>query len=109
MRKLLILFAIAGFMTAKALAADMVDMELMTYPEIASALRAGKTTVLIYNGGTEQRGPHAVVGGHTLIARRVSAEIAGRLGNALVAPILPFAPAGSHLNANWPGSVHLPA
>ena len=31
-----------------------VDMELMTYPEVAAALSAGKTTVLIYNGGTEQ-------------------------------------------------------
>ena len=51
-------------------------------------MRAGKTTVLIYNGGTEQRGPHAVLGGHTLIARRASVEIARRLGNALVAPVL---------------------
>ena len=84
-------------------------MELMTYPEIASALRAGKTMVLIYNGGTEQRGPHAVVGGHTLIAKRASVEIARQLGNALVAPVLPFALAGSHLNANTPGSVDLPA
>src|SRR3954469_8941606 len=108
MRKLLILFAIAGFMTAKALAADMVDMELMTYPEIAAAMHAGKTTVLIYNGGTEQRGPHAVVGGHSLIARRVSVEIAQQLGNALVAPVLPFSIAGDHLNRKWPGSINLP-
>src|SRR5438128_12038343 len=81
----------------------------MTYPEIAAAMQNGKTTVLIYNGATEQRGPHAVVGGHTLIVRRASVEIARQLGNALVAPILPFAPAGTHLNPNWPGSVNLPA
>jgi creatinine amidohydrolase/Fe(II)-dependent formamide hydrolase-like protein len=83
-------------------------MELMTYPEIAAAMQAGKTTVLIYNGGTEQRGPHAVLGGHTLIARRASVEIARRLGNALVAPVLPLSVAGAHLNPKWPGSVNLP-
>lgn len=88
--------------------AQQVDMELMTYPEIASAMQAGKTTVLVYSGGTEQRGPHAVLGGHTLIARRASVEIARQLGNALVAPVLPFSIAGSHLNPKWPGSVNLP-
>ena len=33
------------------------------------AIQAGKTTALVYNGGTEQRGPQNVNGGHTLIAR----------------------------------------
>ena len=80
----------------------------MTYLEIAAAMQTGKTTVLIYNGGTEQRGPHAVLGGHTLIARRASVEIARQLGNALVAPVLPFSIAGGHLNPKWPGSVNLP-
>jgi creatinine amidohydrolase/Fe(II)-dependent formamide hydrolase-like protein len=104
---LLTAVAVLGLSTG-ALAQAQVDMELMTYPEIAAAMRAGKTTVLIYNGGTEQRGPHAVLGGHTLIARRASVEIARRLGNALVAPVLPFSIAGSHLNPAWPGSVNLP-
>ena len=71
-------------------------------------MQNGKTTVLIYNGGTEQRGPHAVLGGHTLIVRRASVEIARQLGNALVAPVLPFSIAGGHLNPKWPGSVNLP-
>jgi creatinine amidohydrolase/Fe(II)-dependent formamide hydrolase-like protein len=80
----------------------------MTYAEIHDAIhKQGKTTVLIYNGGTEQRGPHAVLGGHTFMARRTAEAIARRLGNALVAPVLPFSPAGSHLNAKWPGSVDL--
>src|SRR3954470_10023892 len=108
MRQLLIIVVIAGFIARSALAAELVDMELMTYPEIAAAMHAGKTTVLIYNGGTEQRGPHAVVGGHSLIARRVSVEIAQQLGNALVAPVLPFSIAGDHLNRKWPGSINLP-
>src|SRR6266480_1461095 len=85
---------------------EQVEIELMTYPEIYSAIHDhGKTTVLIYNGGTEQRGPHAVLGGHTFMARRTAEAIARRLGNALVAPVLAFSPAGSHLNPKTPGSV----
>ena len=46
--------------------ADRVEIERMTHAEIYDAIhKQGKTTVLIYNGGTEQRGPHAVLGGHT--------------------------------------------
>jgi len=90
--------------------AEPVLMELMTYPEVYSAIHEhGKTTVLIYNGGTEQRGPQAVLGGHTLIARRAAEAIARRLGNALVAPVLPFSPSDEHLNPKWPGTVSIPA
>ena len=85
-----------------------VEIELMTYPEIAAAIRQGKTTVLVYNGGTEQRGPHAVLGGHTLIAHATAAAIARRLGNALVAPVLPFSPTDGHLKAKFPGTVSVP-
>ncbi|HTM50619.1 MAG TPA: creatininase family protein [Bryobacteraceae bacterium] len=82
-----------------------VEIELMTYAEIHSAIhQQGKTTVIIYNGGTEQRGPHAVLGGHTFNARVTGAAIARKLGNALAAPVLPFSPAGSHLNPKWPGT-----
>jgi creatinine amidohydrolase len=89
--------------------AQPVEIELMTYPEIYSAIHEqGKTTVIVFNGGTEQRGPHAVLGGHTIMAAATASAIARKLGNALVAPVLPFSPAGSHLNPNWPGSVNLP-
>src|SRR5215472_14588840 len=100
----LLLFAVLS----RAQSAELVDMELMTHPEIYAAIHEkGKTTALIYNGGTEQRGPQAVLGGHTFMARRTAEAIARRLGNALVAPVLPFSPAGSHLNAKTPGSVDL--
>src|SRR5215472_4561257 len=89
---------------------ERVEIELMTHAEIHDAIhKHGKTTLLIYNGGTEQRGPQAVLGGHTFMARRTAEAIARRLGNALVAPVLPFSPAGSHLNPKTPGSVDLPA
>jgi hypothetical protein len=30
---------------------------MMTWPEVKAALAAGKTTAIVYTGGTEQRGP----------------------------------------------------
>ena len=88
---------------------EQVEIELMTYPEIYSAIHdQGKMTVLIYNGGTEQRGPHAVLGGHTFMARAIAPMIAQKLGNALVAPVLAFSvnPAGG-IDPKMPGSVAL--
>jgi creatinine amidohydrolase/Fe(II)-dependent formamide hydrolase-like protein len=88
---------------------EPVEIELMTYPEIHTAIHEqGKTTVLVVNGGIEQRGPHAVLGGHSLTAKPQGVDIARKLGNALVAPVMPFSIAGGHLNANTPGSVHIP-
>lgn len=52
------------------------DLEMMTWVEVKKAMVAGKTTALIFNGGTEQRGPQAVNGGHTLIAKQVAQMIA---------------------------------
>jgi creatinine amidohydrolase len=102
--KIIMLIAIAATLCLAQNTAP-VEIELMTHAEIYEAIhQQGKTTVLIYNGGTEQRGPHAVLGGHTLIARVTAPAIARKLGNALVAPVLPFSPAGSHLNPKWPGT-----
>src|SRR5215467_7457566 len=86
-----------------------VEIELMTYPEIYAAIHEqGKTTVLVINGGIEQRGPHAVLGGHSLTAKPQGIDIARKLGNALVAPVMPFSIAGRHLNPKTPGSVNIP-
>ncbi len=103
--KIVLLAAITALL-CWAQTGELVMMEMMTYPEIETAIhRHGKTTVLIFNGGTEQRGPHAVLGGHTLIARRAAESIAQTLGNAMVAPVFPFSPAGGHLNSKWPGTI----
>lgn len=107
---LLIALSLLALTTSQAQTTAQVEIERMTHAEIHDAIhKQGKTTVLIYNGGTEQRGPHAVQGGHTFMARKTAEAIARRLSDALVAPVLPFSPAGSHLNAKWPGSVDLPA
>jgi creatinine amidohydrolase/Fe(II)-dependent formamide hydrolase-like protein len=65
----------------------------------------GKTTALIYTGGTEQRGPQNVNGGHTLMARATVKAIALRLGNAIAMPVLPYTP--NNASATLPGTIGL--
>jgi creatinine amidohydrolase len=84
--------------------APVVDFELMTWPELKKAIHEqGKTTVLIFNGGTEQRGPQGVAGAHTLIGRVLAREIALKLGNAIVAPVLPYSV--NNASAELPGTI----
>lgn len=84
---------------------DRVELALMTWVEVKAAINAGKTTALVYNGGTETRGPQAVNGGHTLVAQAKVAAIARELGNAVAAPVLPFSP--NRANAELPGTIGL--
>jgi creatinine amidohydrolase/Fe(II)-dependent formamide hydrolase-like protein len=82
-----------------------VEFELMTWPEVASALAAGKTTALFYTGGTEQRGPQNVNGGHNLMGRATVRAIALKLGNAIAMPVLPYTP--NNASAALPGTIGL--
>jgi len=82
-----------------------VDFEMMTWPEVKQALEQGKTTALIYNGGTEQRGPQNVNGGHTLMAHATVLAIAAKLGNAIAAPVMPFSV--NNANPALPGTIGL--
>jgi len=82
-----------------------VEFDMMTWPEVKKAIGEGKTTALVYNGGTEQRGPQNVNGGHTLMARETVRAIAIKLGNAIAAPVLPFSP--NNASAELPGTIGL--
>jgi creatinine amidohydrolase/Fe(II)-dependent formamide hydrolase-like protein len=82
-----------------------VDWEMMTWPELKAARDSGKTTVLVYNGGIETRGPQNVNGGHTLMAHATVVAIAEKLGNAIAAPVLTFSV--NNANANLPGTIGL--
>ena len=87
-----------------AQADPVVDIELLTWPEISKAIHEqGKTTVIVFNGGTEQRGPQGVTGAHTFIAHATADAIARQLGNALVAPVIPFSV--NKANAELPGTI----
>ena len=94
---------VAGTAYAKAQPKDRVDLELMTWVEVKDAIEHGKTTALIYNGGTETRGPQAVNGGHTFVAHAKVVAIAHQLGNAIAAPVLPFSP--NNARADLPGTI----
>ncbi len=83
----------------------LVEFEMMTWPEVKAALAAGKTTALVYTGGTEQRGPQNVNGGHTLMARATAKAIALKLGNAIVLPTLAYSP--NRASADLPGTIGL--
>ena len=84
----------------------LVDFEMMTWPEVKKAIHEqGKTTALVYNGGTEQRGPQNVNGGHTLMGHATVVAIAEKLGNAVAAPVMPFSV--NNANADLPGTIGL--
>jgi creatinine amidohydrolase len=83
----------------------LVEFEMMTWPEVKEALAAGKTTALFYTGGTEQRGPQNVNGGHTLMGKATVKAIALKLGNAIAMPVLPYTP--NNASADLPGTIGL--
>jgi creatinine amidohydrolase/Fe(II)-dependent formamide hydrolase-like protein len=88
-----------------ASSSQLVEFELMTWPEVRDALAAGKTTALIYTGGVEQRGPQNANGGHNLMARGIVKAIAQKLGNAIAMPVLPITP--NNASAELPGTIGL--
>jgi creatinine amidohydrolase/Fe(II)-dependent formamide hydrolase-like protein len=73
-------------------AADKVWIEELTWMEIRDAMKAGKTTALVVAGSTEQNGPYVPTGKHVLVLRATAEAIARRLGDALIAPAIPFEP-----------------
>lgn len=87
--------------------AELVEFEMMTWPEVKAALGSGKTIALVYNGGTEQRGPQNVNGGHNLMGREIVKAIARKLGNALTVPVMPFSV--NRANTELPGTIGLTA
>ena len=91
MRLTAILVISAACLRAQAPARPVIEFELMTWAEVKKAIhQEGKTTVLVYNGGVEQRGPQNVNGGHNLMAAATVRQIALKLGNAITAPVLPY-------------------
>lgn len=90
---------------------DSLFIEELTWMEIRDAMKAGKTTVIIATGGVEQNGPYLATGKHNYVLRAMTQAIAKKLGNALIAPIVPFVPEGnidppsSHMK--YPGTISL--
>jgi creatinine amidohydrolase len=98
--------ALVLLVPALVMAQPTVRLEQMTWTEVRDRVAAGTTTVLIPIGGTEQNGPHMVLGKHNVRARVLADEIALKLGNALVAPVVSYVPEPGHIR--YPGTISIP-
>src|SRR5262245_32944422 len=107
----LCLIAILGT-PALAQPPDTVLLEELTWTELRALIQAGKTTIILPIGGTEQNGPHMALGKHNARVRVLAERIARELGDALVAPVLAYVPEGGLSPATghmrFPGTITVP-
>jgi len=73
---------------------DTVFLEELTWTEVRDAIDSGQTTVIVPTAGTEQNGPHMVLGKHNYRMKYGAERIARELGNTLVAPVMTYVPEG---------------
>jgi creatinine amidohydrolase len=91
---------------------DTVFLEDLTWTELRASIQAGKTTIILPIGGTEQNGPHMALGKHNARVKALSERIARALGNAVVAPVIAYVPEGElspvtgHMR--FPGTITVP-
>jgi len=104
------LACVAAF--APAHAAPGVFVDDLTWTELRDQVAAGRTTVIVPVGGTEQNGPHMTLGKHNARVRILAGRIATALGDALVAPVIAYAPEGGiappTAHMRFPGTVTVP-
>jgi creatinine amidohydrolase/Fe(II)-dependent formamide hydrolase-like protein len=105
--RLAALLLVGAWSTAHAQAPATVFLEELTSPELAAQIRAGKSTLIVPIGGTEQNGPHMALGKHNVRARALAEKIASALGNAIVAPVIAYVPeSAGHMR--YPGTITVP-
>lgn len=85
--------------------------EELTWMEVRDAVKEGKTTIIIATGGVEQNGVYLATGKHNYVLKGLVDSLAHKLGNALIAPIIPFVPEGNHapatIHMKYPGTISL--
>lgn len=107
-----LLLALALLPACAGAAPPSTAIEDLTWIELRDAVKEGATTVLVPIGGTEQNGPHLVLGKHNARASELALDIARKLGHTLVAPVLAYVPEGSidppsgHMK--FPGTISIP-
>src|ERR1700694_2730987 len=110
-RHLLALLLLAAAQ-ALAQAPQTVFLDELTSSELRDQVRAGRRTIIVPIGGTEQNGPHMVLGKHNVRVKALAGMIAAALGNALVAPVIAYAPEGSlsppTAHMRFPGTITVP-
>src|SRR2546421_2210976 len=108
------LLAVLLLATAPALAQapQTVFLDELTSNELRDQIRAGRRTVIVPIGGTEQSGPHMVLGKHNVRVKFLAEKIALALGDTVVAPVVAYAPEGgispptSHMR--FAGTISIP-
>ena len=89
-----------------------VLLQDLTWTELRDQIQAGKTTIIIPIGATEQSGPDVALGKHNVRVAWLSQRIAEGLGNALVAPVIAYVPEGSYApptsHMRFPGTITIP-
>jgi creatinine amidohydrolase len=90
---------------------EIVELELLTSSEVVEKQKQGFINVIIANGGTEARGPHNILAGHTIMSQRTAIDAAKLLGNTLVAPSMPIdvGATGVSDGSNIPGGITVSA
>ena len=100
------------FAKAQAVIQTSVFLEELTWTEVKEFIDNGGTSIIIPTGGTEQNGPHMVLGKHNVRVKYMAEKIALELGDALVAPTIAFVPEGKINPADdwmkYPGTISLP-
>ena len=109
---LIALLLLAAGPNARAQPPDTVRLEELTWTELRGLIAAGKSTIIVPIGGTEQNGPHMALGKHNRRVQVLSEKIARALGNALVAPVIAYVPEGGvsppTAHMRFPGTITVP-
>jgi creatinine amidohydrolase/Fe(II)-dependent formamide hydrolase-like protein len=100
------------FANGQHLKQSSVFLEELTWTEVKEFIDNGGTSIIIPTGGTEQNGPHMVLGKHNFRVKYYAEKIALELGDALVAPTIAYVPEGNINPAEdwmkYPGTISLP-
>ena len=87
--------AVPAALAAGPAASAGLMLDALTWTEARDRIAAGHTTILLPIGGTEQSGPHLVLGKHNVRVQALAGQIAQAMGQTLVAPVLAYVPEGS--------------
>jgi creatinine amidohydrolase len=80
-----------------------IHLEELTWPDVKAAMQEGADTVVFGIGATEQHGPHLPLACDSLIGGTLAEMVAGKLGNALVAPTVRVGCSQHHMS--FPGTI----
>jgi creatinine amidohydrolase/Fe(II)-dependent formamide hydrolase-like protein len=87
---------------------DTVFIDELTWEETRDLMKAGKTTAVVPIGGTEKNGYHMVLGKHNYVVAFAANQMARKIGNTLVAPVIQYVPEGDP-DRQVPGAISLPS